>query len=76
MFPMLLGALVVAVYLFVFSAFVWLVYKVSAIRRMLENQGMLSGEVCGSCKMTVPARARVCGHCGKDLVLGSSSSQV
>lgn len=72
---MLLSALVVAVYLSLLGAFVWLVFNVAAIRRMLENQGMFSGEVSDSCKMTVPAGARVCGHCGRDLVFGSSSSQ-
>jgi len=70
----MLEALVVAVYLFLLSAFVWLVYNVSAIRRMLENQGMFSGEVCASCKMTVPTGAEVCGHCGRDRELGLASN--
>ena len=63
----MLVALVVAVYLFVLSAFLWMVYNVGAIRKMLENQGMFSGEVCGSCKMTVPIGATVCGHCGREI---------
>jgi hypothetical protein len=71
---MFLTALVVAVYLFLIGAFVWLVYNVWAIRKMLENQGMFSGDVCGSCKMSVPSAARVCGHCGRELALDQASN--
>lgn len=70
----MLAALMVAVYVFLLTAFVWLVYNVSAIRRMLENQGMFSGEVCGGCRMTIPTGAEVCGHCGRDQVVRSASN--
>jgi hypothetical protein len=66
----MLAALAVAVYLFLLGAFVWLVYNVTAIRKMLENQGMFSGEVCGRCRMPIPEGADVCGHCGRDQVPG------
>jgi hypothetical protein len=55
----LLGSLVVA--------FFWMAFNIAAIRRMLENAGLFSGNGCTHCRFPVPKGAEVCGHCGREL---------
>jgi len=66
------AALYVATLVFFIVAFFKVVYDVAAIRRMLENTGLFSGEPCPSCSMPIPKNARVCGHCGRDVEVPTS----
>ncbi|MGE5226701.1 MAG: hypothetical protein ACM3OO_07480 [Planctomycetaceae bacterium] len=57
-----------AVYVAVIATYISLVVNVGKIRRMLASAGFDEDRTCGECLLPVPAQARVCGHCGRDLV--------
>jgi hypothetical protein len=57
----------------VLIAFFLVAYNIAAIRRMLENVGLFSGVPFRWCLMAVPAGAKVCGHCGRELGVGDGA---
>jgi hypothetical protein len=61
----MLGVLVL--YAAVIATYISLVVNVSKIRRMLAAAGFDGDRTCRECLLPVPAQARVCGHCGREL---------